>query len=668
MLYIHTFLGKLVSLTTQTSAHVAKYDIAGHDEVLFACIFFFQDFNLTRDILREAWKDYRNGIDSLMAVSLITNTAIELIQRAASELLEEINNSRHEDAPDEENLIHWVYCHVAKNTEDLEDEEDIINMANHYEADIFCKTASLFVEEWVETTSWKQLSFCGSNEDAGIGLDAHYDDLNARDQIFQDRIFSQILLSHLHNLTIFKMQMPTAIDDITRAIRSIEESEKKTIPLWFNLAFQILLDIRHVLGTKSSNAFTELQHSGSEISLNMKKYFEFSRGITGKSKIWHAHNDPQLTLLTKFNDEWLQKDLIAFAIKKQAKQKVADSVFDRMCPPYFLLKNHPLLCGLMQYWMHHSYRQVQICFTNCYDSILACAHLYNAAKQSGLFAGEWPGMDQVIFIHGAQRLFVGSTPTNPRDFFIRFQMVLGTSAVNFAGKTRAITDGRRQPIESIKAAGSRRLRKTLPIHDIFEGRYTRLEKRADLSIGKIDALLASMKPTINEKGKHSYLVKYAEGWVSQRKLPSNELLMVLGAALSENIPELHFDYLSLHIDCANFLSSLRIYFINNADNGFDSLYNIVSREDASSALEFRLIQPSLAMILKESMMIDDKSMALRLVSCILMEHPDAAKAGEALDRNAKTWSNILSYSNVNLKVASDSLQAFLDSETGRRSI
>lgn len=266
--------------------------------------------------MREAWGKYRDGSDSLMAVSRITNTAIELIQRGTSELLEDINIRN--EAPKEEDIINWVYGHIVKNT-DLQDGEDIINMANVYEANVFCKTANIFVEEWVETTSWKQLSFCGLTEN-NIGLDANYDDLSAREQLIQDSVFSEILLPHLHNLTILKIQMPAGIDDITRAIGDIEEDENKTIPLWFNLAFQILLDIRHVLGNQSSNAFTELQQSGAEIALNMK-YTRFSSGMTGKCKIWHADNDPQLRWLTTFNDEWLQKDPVATAIRRQAKQK-----------------------------------------------------------------------------------------------------------------------------------------------------------------------------------------------------------------------------------------------------------------------------------------------------------------------------------------------------------
>ncbi|CAG8979257.1 hypothetical protein HYALB_00012898 [Hymenoscyphus albidus] len=497
-------------------------------------------------------------------------------------------------------------------------------MANYGQADILCKITDLILEEWVAETSWKQLGFVSP------------DDI----------------------LEILKLQLP-AMDNITTGIASIEADRNKTIPLWFTLAYQILLDIRHVLGNRGAEAFSDLQESGSEISLGVKKYFDFSRTITGKSKTWHTDNDPQIRKLPQFNKDWLQRDFVVFAIKKHGKQRPMALDFDIMCPPYFLLKNHPLLCGSLQYWMHHCHRQWQISLTNCYDSILACAHLYNAARQSGFFTQNWTEMDQVVHIHGAQRIFIGAIPTTYRDFFTRFQMVLGASAVNFAGKTRAVMDGRRQPTQSNKSLGARRLRKTLPIHDVFEGRYTRLEKQSDLSVHKIDALIASMKPSL-----HDHLVQPANTWTSTRKIHTNDLLMMLRLALSENIPELHFDYLSLHICCANFLSRLRSSFIANADNDFDSLYRAVSREDASRALELGLSQPSLALILRDIMLVDDKSLALHLVSSILLVHPDALKAAGGSFKNAELWSGVLTCSGVNLKVASDSLAMFLD--TGDR--
>lgn len=61
-------------------------------------------------------------------------------------------------------------------------------------------------------------------------------------------------------------------------------------------------------------------------------------------------------------------------------------------------------------------------------------------------------------------------------------------------------------------------------------------------------------------------------------------------------------------------------------------------------------------------------MALKLVTCILMEDPEAAVATEALLTQARPWRSILSNSNINLKVASEKLQGLLDGEVGEESI
>jgi hypothetical protein len=51
---------------------------------------FFKDWNHLREYLQERWCDYQDGIISLAAVSLITNTAFELLQRSEQELLSQI--------------------------------------------------------------------------------------------------------------------------------------------------------------------------------------------------------------------------------------------------------------------------------------------------------------------------------------------------------------------------------------------------------------------------------------------------------------------------------------------------------------------------------------------------------------------------------------------------
>jgi hypothetical protein len=60
------------------------------DDLYFMIYCFFKDWNSLREYLQERWCDLTDGIISLAAVSLITNTAFELLRRSEQELLSQI--------------------------------------------------------------------------------------------------------------------------------------------------------------------------------------------------------------------------------------------------------------------------------------------------------------------------------------------------------------------------------------------------------------------------------------------------------------------------------------------------------------------------------------------------------------------------------------------------
>lgn len=60
------------------------------DDLYFMIYCFFKDFNHMREYLQERWCDYADGLLDLSAVSVVTNTAFELFQKAEKELLAEI--------------------------------------------------------------------------------------------------------------------------------------------------------------------------------------------------------------------------------------------------------------------------------------------------------------------------------------------------------------------------------------------------------------------------------------------------------------------------------------------------------------------------------------------------------------------------------------------------
>lgn len=106
------------SVSTRPNANVKAtskpiYDMELlHDEVLFSSVLFFQDLEAIRRLIRKTWSEYRGGRTELSTASLLTNTAIEIIQRSTKEHLDSIK--RWSDAPEEKDFIFWFYTHICK--------------------------------------------------------------------------------------------------------------------------------------------------------------------------------------------------------------------------------------------------------------------------------------------------------------------------------------------------------------------------------------------------------------------------------------------------------------------------------------------------------------------------------------------------------------------------
>jgi len=81
-------LNLLESLIQQNSDDNYYSEEEEEEDLYFMIYCFFKDFNYMRDYIQERWCDYQDGLLSLSAVSLVTNTAFELFQKAEKELLE----------------------------------------------------------------------------------------------------------------------------------------------------------------------------------------------------------------------------------------------------------------------------------------------------------------------------------------------------------------------------------------------------------------------------------------------------------------------------------------------------------------------------------------------------------------------------------------------------
>lgn len=83
-----------------------------YDDFLFSPGLFFQDLEAIREVMRNTWSGFRARHTELSAVSLLTNTASELIQRSTRECLDSIK--RWPDAAEEKDFIYYFHAHICK--------------------------------------------------------------------------------------------------------------------------------------------------------------------------------------------------------------------------------------------------------------------------------------------------------------------------------------------------------------------------------------------------------------------------------------------------------------------------------------------------------------------------------------------------------------------------
>lgn len=89
-----------IRATQKTPSETYNFEPSLSDVMLYS-MFFFQDLARIRALIRELWSGYSQGRTALITATLVTNTAIELIQRNVEELFATMAEWRHLEIPDQ---------------------------------------------------------------------------------------------------------------------------------------------------------------------------------------------------------------------------------------------------------------------------------------------------------------------------------------------------------------------------------------------------------------------------------------------------------------------------------------------------------------------------------------------------------------------------------------
>jgi hypothetical protein len=491
-----------------------------------------------RNHIRQSWRDYVSGILDLAAVAVTTNVALEMLQRAETELLESI--PKKFNLTTYEKIALLVQIAVAQtsgvNPDARQQPGDIINMELKDIADFMSLPVYIILSSFLPVLESGTLPVMKPGYFGEI--DTSGKPLSWRDQFNQHKI---ILLELLPEFCIVSRlsQPPPVVDELSRGL--IEMVKTHQIPMWLVLGCQLYLDIHHVMISHPMGnmgmAHRELQKMGLYATQTLQSYAKFSEKMSIDT--WPKENDKILQYIRTETEEWINSDIYFPAQQQLFKStKLPPSIIR----PYSLFSRHPLLCGLMLFRLNMRLEEAGITLVNAWGSLPSVLHLYNAVKHESPNASfpPWEDLEAVINMHSKERIFVGDYPDNPDQYLKRFCLVMGWSASIFVPHRR---EGRNtiQTQTPASKRGPREMTTTSATTNIFKPQYCEKEVSSDVTFRRIQRLLSTSS---NKQQRASPFLPVP-------------FISTLQEKIQADILALNIDYFALHRRCIDLLRNIR---------------------------------------------------------------------------------------------------------------
>ena len=383
------------------------------DEKFFAMHCLFTDLHDLRTFIGKTWEDYSCGRLDLMTSPILANTAFDLARRA-----DENYFAMCPEAGSAQNLIETfmdflgLLCGVDPFHNHQPDDWFNYRLADG--AQWVCPSTSILLVSFRKLIEPKQMSLIrpGFFGDYDAKSDRHAMSLR---QKFAERTILLEALPEFCLLRESKLQFP-AEDEMTKALR--QYCQTKQISIFLCFATQIYLETTHIRRDEIATSFHELQTMGERVKTAISTVLAQPR-----SAVWPNENDQILRNITSFVDLLIHGD----AIDKMRRIFLKPIYGQGNTEKHYLLSRHPLLCGLLQFFLTIMIRTEASFMATSWASILYVGHHYNALRQTSNLVDVWPDMETFILINTPRRLFVGGLPTTLEDCLRRYSLMMGTA-------------------------------------------------------------------------------------------------------------------------------------------------------------------------------------------------------------------------------------------------
>ncbi|KAI0179859.1 hypothetical protein GGR52DRAFT_587363 [Hypoxylon sp. FL1284] len=404
-------------LTDIAPVTIVKSEEGIEEDFFFAIFAFMQELDELRAYIRHMWLGYSKGIMELMACSLLTNTAIQLVRRAEQELdFMEDMSSRGQDL------------------------DSFLKPSPRFFV-LDCSHADLCL---METFGALKHSLYRFKAQGGQYLLAG----NVGHQKGTPETLARItdMLPCFQGVARAMADSFTG-DEITSGIGVMFDSQ--VIPIWVAFAVQALLDIQDELKAIPKKATPEVkQHARKKLAAfrSMDLSHEpFSKAEQGTQWLAATLGAYELDVL----GDNFRKTLIGANVMRDANGRTMplsrnlDAIrgqpgtHEFMFEPDYFLRINPVKCGMLKYGLYLQSHNHAVQFEASGRNITPMVHLYVACRTVFPDDPVWPDMEYFLGHQDLDYLFVGGLPGSMDEAYKKTLLSVGMSAANFAPNRRS---------------------------------------------------------------------------------------------------------------------------------------------------------------------------------------------------------------------------------------
>ncbi|ORZ35476.1 hypothetical protein BCR44DRAFT_1434307 [Catenaria anguillulae PL171] len=549
------------------------YKLADEDEsseLLIAVFCFFDDLQKLRQFVIDSWTQYRDGKLDLITASLTTSFAVDLVRAAQIDFF-----AIHPLCEDFFRITDHVFSEAcaARGLKSSSTWVDDCPAMWPIAESMLMPTASIarglvpMIEMIAKGEAIPNISINGK-------YDARVDrsKLSNRDKMHEDQLLIGELCIYFHEYRTTMersghMYMCDAfiaeLIDTAYAHKAFRARKPKPFTPASAFAIQLFLDTHHVLRANVSRGFDDAKTTGHAILDTLQRI--------DKNKILNHYREVD-------NNQQVQKMCasILLSIHETMDVDLLAPLYggDEVHGPfeYRLLRNHPWLCGLLEYRFLHSANELGVFMGMAWGSTLMALHLYELGKLEGFIGDEttatsgqkdtlcglWADMERLITIHESKEtLFRGRLPTNRSESFNALLLAHNRVPVGqlqehlrqLAGESQST----RRDLTHTSVSDS--MLKVLPTFSLFRGwlgnrglhpslayNVEELAQRAAASSAH-NPMAATISSAAAAPAHHIRSIRHSP----------LHLLGYLRTALAHELDDLRFNYLEMHVRCLQLL-------------------------------------------------------------------------------------------------------------------